>query len=218
MVLSRGFIPTNTAPAEQNQTSWQQASDVATIEVRESRTIRTLEELLAAANVDQELWQVVTFTVNKWDSTVRAGDENAIVQLFQVKASLKRRNEVADLRRLQSSTIAAIADHAPTYGPIRGQDTILKFYSAKQKTPCQTVSATQFPVGTAQRHQVLSPEVVTRQTDVFPSQWRDVGQQLVWHGIAFLPHRVHDASQVGGVPDADGHHHEVEPAGPVAAL
>jgi EAL domain-containing protein (putative c-di-GMP-specific phosphodiesterase class I) len=33
---------------------------------------------------------------------------------------------------------------------------------------------------------------------VFSAEGRDVGQQLVWHGLAFLLHRVHDASQVGG--------------------
>ena len=82
--LTTAPATTNTAPTPQAQTSWQQIGDVATIEVRESRTIRTLEDLLKAANVDQELWEVATRTINKWDSTVRNGDGNATVQLWQV--------------------------------------------------------------------------------------------------------------------------------------
>lgn len=48
--------------------------------------------------------------------------------------------------------------------------TILEFSHAKQITSCQTVSATQLSVGAAQQHRIFSPEVVPRQTDVFPTQ------------------------------------------------
>jgi len=63
--LTTAPATTNTAPTPQAQTSWQQTGDVATIKVRESRTIRTLEDLLKAANVDQELWEVATRTINR---------------------------------------------------------------------------------------------------------------------------------------------------------
>ena len=100
------------------KTEWKQTGEAATIECRESSTIRTLEELLRVAGVDEQLWQCASHEVVKWDAVVKDGKENAIVQMFRVRAMLKRRSEVADLRRLQAETLAAIAAHAPAYGPI----------------------------------------------------------------------------------------------------
>lgn len=108
-------LPPPVAP----QTEWKESGDGATIECRESQTIRTLEELLTIAQIDTLLWAVATHQVSKWDSVVKVSKhENAVVQMFRVHATLKRRTEVADLRRLQAETLAAIAEHAPTYGPI----------------------------------------------------------------------------------------------------
>ena len=107
------------APVIMPKTEWRETGDAATIECRESRTIRTLEELLSVAKVDVLLWSVDTHQVTKWDATVKISkDENAVVQMFRVHAVLKRRTEVADLRRLQLDTLEAIAAHVPTYGPI----------------------------------------------------------------------------------------------------
>ena len=52
--------------------------------------IKTLEDLLKAANVDLKLWQVTNHSVNKWDVTSWKTKKAETVQNFQVKASLKR--------------------------------------------------------------------------------------------------------------------------------
>ena len=46
--------------------------------------IKTLDDLLLAANIDQTIWRVESFTSNKWDAQSKDG----IVELFQVKARL----------------------------------------------------------------------------------------------------------------------------------
>lgn len=54
--------------------------------------IKTLDQLMKAADVDLDIWKVSRHTVNKWDVTSFKGDpENGItVQNFQVKANLER--------------------------------------------------------------------------------------------------------------------------------
>ena len=60
-----------------------------------SRTIRTLDEALAAAKVDLAVWDVSRFTINKWDSIAKlrrgSGDRLQATQLFQVKCWLVRK-------------------------------------------------------------------------------------------------------------------------------
>jgi len=60
-----------------------------TIEVTDSDSIRTLDELLAAADVDLLDWEVERFTVNKWDVTMKGPDALPMVASnWQVKANL----------------------------------------------------------------------------------------------------------------------------------
>ena len=51
------------------------------------RGIKTLDELLKAAGVDDDKWIVVKYLVNKWDAVSKDGP----IELFQVKAWLERR-------------------------------------------------------------------------------------------------------------------------------
>jgi hypothetical protein len=56
--------------------------------------IRTLDQLLKAANVDLELWKVKNHTINKWDVTSWKNGEPDTRQNFQVKANLERIEEM----------------------------------------------------------------------------------------------------------------------------
>tara|TARA_R110001592_G_scaffold72890_3_gene222707 strand:+ start:1372 stop:2769 length:1398 start_codon:yes stop_codon:yes gene_type:complete len=49
--------------------------------------IRTLEDLLSAAGVDDDKWLVIKYVVNKWDAVAKDGT----TELFQVKAWLERK-------------------------------------------------------------------------------------------------------------------------------
>ena len=76
-----------------------------TIEVTDSDSIRTLDELLAAADVDLLDWEVERFTVNKWDVTMKGPDALPVVASnWQVKANLVPNTKLTAL------TVEAIAE------------------------------------------------------------------------------------------------------------
>lgn len=61
--------------------------------------IHTVEQLLEHAQVDQTIWQVDRFLLNKYEQAAKDNDGNLKVQpLFQVKAFLKRRKNMVDAK------------------------------------------------------------------------------------------------------------------------
>jgi hypothetical protein len=93
-------------------------------------TIRTLEDLLAYMKVDLNVWEVAEYKVNKWDGFARVSSEKvsdtryerqlAAVQLFQVKANLKRKSpEIALNNQLREDLVADMRRNSPTYKPVR---------------------------------------------------------------------------------------------------
>jgi len=64
------------------------ANGEVTIQSHKSNSIRTVEGLLEACNIDTDAYEVANGTVNKWDQM--SGD-NGLVELFQVKAKLRRK-------------------------------------------------------------------------------------------------------------------------------
>lgn len=84
-----------------------------TLESKGTR-IRTLEDLLKAAEVDLTVWQVASYTVNKWEQhSVKAG----VVELFQVKARLERIEQALNLTVLRDAVVDAMREHSPA--PVR---------------------------------------------------------------------------------------------------
>ena len=83
----RGDSP-NPTDASNDEAVKIEASEDETIVSAKSRTIRTLDELLAAADVDRKRWRVVKWVANKWDGQRQGGDP---VELWQVKAWLERK-------------------------------------------------------------------------------------------------------------------------------
>lgn len=59
------------------------------------------------------------------------------------------------------------------------------------------------------------PEVVARQADMCPAHRRDVGEQLLRHGLAPAAQMFDRALKVEGVPVRDGSDDEVQPRGAV---
>ena len=71
-------------PSGGSKLSVDMAGDTASISYAGS--IRTLDELLAAANVDSANWNVKRYSINSWEGPTK----NGISQFFQVKAELVR--------------------------------------------------------------------------------------------------------------------------------
>lgn len=64
-----------------------------------SSKIRTLDDLLAYAEVDLKVWEVERFVVNKWDMGAKGPDGSILSQpLFQVKAWLRAKKQMAKMR------------------------------------------------------------------------------------------------------------------------
>lgn len=102
------------------------------------RDVRTLDDLIRACKIDLEVWEIEKYVVNKWavsmrePSTTRGGrgmdaqlaeGGNSIwtrgshvpvrEQLFQVKAWLRKKREVVDLKNLLAKFLAEAESHAP---------------------------------------------------------------------------------------------------------
>jgi predicted phosphodiesterase len=73
------------------------------IEVPKSRRIRTLEQLLEAGQVDTAVWETTNFTLNKWEVAAKANDGESMMveELFQVKASLRRKKLIMSFPTLR---------------------------------------------------------------------------------------------------------------------
>jgi hypothetical protein len=107
-----------------------------------SHTIRTLEDLLAYAKVDLDVWEVERYTVNRWEvvmrepaTTVGGAGEDATIStgphgekstlwtresnkplhepLYQIKAWLRRRRVVERTREIVQQLLAAFKEQAP---------------------------------------------------------------------------------------------------------
>jgi hypothetical protein len=104
------YAPTD--PEEQKITR----SGFATHDTLESRgpRIKTLEQLLEAAEVDLTVWRVKDYIVNTWETH---SVERGITTLHQVKARLERIQDAVDLTALKDTVVSAMREHSPA--PVR---------------------------------------------------------------------------------------------------
>jgi hypothetical protein len=82
----------------------------STVESRPLGRILTLEELLAAAQVDRTEWVVERFKVNKWEVGAKHPETGAIIvaPLFQVTANLVRPGLEELVKRLREAVVADV--------------------------------------------------------------------------------------------------------------
>lgn len=115
----RGAIEAQSTPdrgSPTNGIAWTETQGGATLESGNSATIRTLDDLLAACDVDLSRWTVARYVVNKWNAAMRGPDGlPMLTDLFQVKAWLEPIPGLDDARALFASLIADMATHAPRY-------------------------------------------------------------------------------------------------------
>lgn len=111
---SAGQAATDGSPS----VSWTETPGGATLEAANHPTIRTLDDLLAACDVDLSRWTVERFTVNKWDNVMREPDGGArVTQLFQVKANLRPIPGAQAAAELAAQLVEDMRAHAPAYAP-----------------------------------------------------------------------------------------------------
>lgn len=92
------------------------SGDVRNVNSIRSERVRSLDDLLDAAAVDRDVWEVDRYTVNKWEvGTADREGTVTVTELFQVKAYLKRNTDAQALRDLEDRVIARMEAHAPVY-------------------------------------------------------------------------------------------------------
>lgn len=84
--------------------------DTRTISMPRTR-IKTLEELIEVCEIDLSVWEVERFVANKWEMGERGG---LVTPLFQVKAFLRKKNEVIAIREEIADMMAQAKSVAPT--------------------------------------------------------------------------------------------------------
>jgi len=78
--------------------------------------IQTLEELVEHCKIDLSVWAVIRWTANKWEIGAKDNDGKIIVEpLFQVKAFLQKKKEVAAVKNEIEELKALAADHPWPY-------------------------------------------------------------------------------------------------------
>jgi hypothetical protein len=76
-------------------------------------TIKTIEDLLEACNVDTTEWDVKESTINKWDVSRVIDGEVVITENFQVKARLVKFKESQDLKAIGETLGDIIKNYEP---------------------------------------------------------------------------------------------------------
>lgn len=76
----------------------------------EGPRIKTLDQLLEAAEVDLDVWRVKDYTANTWE---QASVKRGILTMYQVKARLERIQDAIDLTALKDAAIEAMREHSP---------------------------------------------------------------------------------------------------------
>jgi predicted secreted protein len=93
----------NQEPTPRHKVEFTEEGDTA-VATSTSTRIRTLEQLLEAAQVDLRVWQVKSYTVNVWEQGANIDGDIQVTPLFQVKAILipnieaRATNLIEDLR------------------------------------------------------------------------------------------------------------------------
>lgn len=111
-----GGEPGGAAPSSAGVKQLYKDDGTGTLESKPRSRIKTLDQLIAACEVDLERYRVKQHVVNKWE--VGAKDDSGqirVEELFQVKAWLEERRDVLELRALKDQLLESMAAHAPLY-------------------------------------------------------------------------------------------------------
>jgi hypothetical protein len=111
---------------EDGQVQYHGQGDVTTVSLK-SRTVRSLDEAIQAAKVDEKVWEITEWKVRKWDVTARIATEQisetrwertlGTNELWYVSLTLKRRRPL-DLVVQKEEMLAQLKAAAPSYPAI----------------------------------------------------------------------------------------------------
>jgi hypothetical protein len=90
----------------------------AVVEMRSNR-IKTLEDLVEAAEIDLKSWTIERHVVNKWEVGAKDSDGNIVVEpLYQIKVWLKALEPYNEIIEIVQDQIKDMEAHSPEYHAI----------------------------------------------------------------------------------------------------
>lgn len=89
-----------------------------TITSPKSSRIKTLQDLIIACDIDESIWMVDRYVVNKWEVGSQVDGQIIVEPLFQIKAWLKKSTEIFNLKQIRNEIIQEVKTFAPIYKAI----------------------------------------------------------------------------------------------------
>lgn len=117
VVITAPGLPSNIETVQGNTYQWNEAGSVADLNFRTSAPIKTLDDALAEANVDLNIWEVANWRFNIWEGPAGAEGGNPI-QYYQVRISFKRKaaGDIDYVKAVQE-LLPQISKQAPSFSP-----------------------------------------------------------------------------------------------------
>jgi len=104
---------------ESNEVIVDEKKNKRTITSKKSNRIKTLDDLIEACKIDTEVWEIERYIVNKWEVGSTIEGRVIVEPLFQIKAWLKKNNDIFTLKKLKTELVDEVKNFAPKYVPIK---------------------------------------------------------------------------------------------------
>jgi len=154
--------------------------------------IHTLEQLIEYFQIDLTLWEVERFVANKWEMGYTSGPKvtktAAVEQLFQVKAFLKRKKNIADAQKEIAALLALAKDQIKSPKEIKRHSgkkggmleiNLTDHHFGKLAWQLETLAANyDVKIATAVFHRALSALLDRSPYGVYEEIWFIVGNDL----------------------------------------
>ena len=87
----------------------------ATIETPKSTRIKSIDDLIEHCDIDLDVWEIERYVVNKWEVGSNVDGTIIVEPLFQIKAWLKKNNDVLNIKILRDELINEVKSFSPKY-------------------------------------------------------------------------------------------------------
>ena len=101
-----------------NEIVFDEKKSGATLTSKKSSRIKTIDDLIQQCDIDLDVWDVDRYVVNKWEVGSNVDGQIIVEPLFQIKAWLKKQNDVFQLKQIREQLIKDVKEFSPTYTPI----------------------------------------------------------------------------------------------------
>ena len=102
-----------------NEIVFDEKKSGATVTSTKSNRIKTIDDLIEQCDIDLDVWGVDRYVVNKWEVGSNVDGKIIVEPLFQIKAWLKKENDVFQLKQIREQLLKDFKEFSPKYPPIK---------------------------------------------------------------------------------------------------